>query len=109
MIQASVRIVAPIAKRAEILDVMQRTLGPLEAAKGCLCCQILFDFDNNDAITYLMRWDTRAALEAHLSSDRFRRLLPYMELSLRRPEVEVSIVNPIGGLELLISSIAPRE
>lgn len=105
MIQASVRIVAPTEKREEILDVMQRTVGPTEVSKGCLSCHILFDAENDDAITYVMRWDTKSDLQEHLSSDRFRRLLPYMELSLSKPEVEVSIVEPIGGMELLVSSV----
>jgi quinol monooxygenase YgiN len=105
MIQASMRIIAPSEKRGEILDVMQGMLGPTEVSRGCLSCQILFDFDNGDAITYIMRWDTKSDLQEHLRSERFRRLLPYMELSIRRPEVEVSIIEPIGGMELLVSSI----
>ncbi len=108
MIQASVRIVPPIGKREEFLEFMRGLKGPSEVLKGCRACRVLRDVDDEDAITYLMQWENREELEEHLRSERFRQLLPYLELSTDPPEVEVSDVDPIGGIEILVAAIGPQ-
>lgn len=109
MIQASMRIVAPKGKREEVLQVLQRMLGPTAVSKGCRSCRILCDVDDAAAITYVTRWDTQEDMKNHLVSDRFRRILPYVELSLQRPEVEFTSIELLGGLELLIHSLQTQD
>ena len=110
MIQASVKIVSPAAKREEILDVLRRLVGPTEVSKGCFGCQILCDFDDEDAITYVVRWEDQEQLVEHFRSERFRRIMPYIELSLRPPEIEIDAMEIVGGIDFLVSAIgsAPR-
>ncbi|EMI16211.1 hypothetical protein RMSM_06879 [Rhodopirellula maiorica SM1] len=66
---------------------------------------MLRDLSEDDAITYWMQWETREDLEVHLRSERFQKLLPYIEMSLEPPEVEVSNVDRIGGIEFVVSAI----
>lgn len=105
MIQASFRIVAPEGKREELLDVLLRLKGPTEVSRGCLACRIVQDVEDNHALTYLVRWDTEEALEEHLRSERFRRLLPYIELSLEPPEVDFSRIDQTRGIEFLVATL----
>ncbi len=105
MIQASFRIVAPEDKRQEILDVLLCLKGPTEVAKGCGACRILQDVEDDHAITYLVRWDTQEEIEEHLRSERFRRLLPYIEMSLEPPEVDFSTIDKLQGIEFLIDAL----
>ena len=108
MIQASLRIVAPAGKHAELLDVLRCLKGPTECSRGCHVCRILQDAEEEDAITYLVQWDTQGDLEEHFRSERFRRLLPYIELSVEPPEIEVSAVDRMGGIEFLVAALGPR-
>lgn len=104
--EVSLRLVTPQAKRAEILDVLRTLKGPTEFSKGCRGCCILQDTEDENVLTYLAKWETEDDLTAHLRSERFRRLLPYIEMSTETPEVEIDLVDRIGGLEYLVAMLS---
>lgn len=106
MIQASLRLVAPEGKREEILDVLRCLRGPTETARGCHACQILQDAEDQRVLTYLVQWETEAEIEEHLRSERFRRLLPYIEMSVEPPEVHFSTIDQIRGIEFLVAALS---
>jgi quinol monooxygenase YgiN len=106
MIQASFRLVAPEGKRQEFRDVLLHMKGPTEALDECRACWILQDVDDENVFTYFVQWDTREGLEEHLCSERFRRLLPYIEMSTEPPVVDVSTINRVGGIELLVAILS---
>lgn len=106
MIQASFRMVAPPEKREEILNVLQCLKGPTEASKGCQACCILQDAEDENVLVYVVQWDTQHGLEEHLCSERFRRLLPYVEMSVEPPVVDFSIIDRVGGIELLVAILS---
>jgi quinol monooxygenase YgiN len=108
MIQASLRVVAPPGKRAEMLDVLRCLKGPTEVSRGCRVCRVLQDAEDERALTYVVQWETQHDLEEHLRSERFRRLLPYIELSVEPPEVEVSTVEQIGGIEFVLDALGSK-
>jgi quinol monooxygenase YgiN len=105
MIQASIRIVAPSGKREEFLEVLRGLKGPTEVTRGCRACRVSRDVDDESAINYLVQWESRAGLEEYLRSERFRQLLPYIEMSTDPPEVEVCTLDPIGGIEILVAAL----
>jgi quinol monooxygenase YgiN len=109
MIQASFRIVAPRDKRAEILDVLRCLKGPTEVVRGCRACRILQDVEDDHVLIYLVQWDTQDDLEEHLRSERFRRLLPYIEMSVEPPEVDFSTIDQVRGIEFLIAVLSPKQ
>ena len=108
MMEASVRGVAPNDRRSEVLDVLHSLKGPTEVTIGCRACRIMQDADNLAVLTYQVRWDTREELDDHFRSERFRRLLPYIDMSVEAPEVEVILVERIGGIEFLVSALGPE-
>jgi len=103
MIQASFRLVAPAGKRKEFLDVLLHLRGPTEAFAECRACWIYQDATNDHVLTYLVQWDGQEDLEAHLRSERFRRLLPFIEISAEPPEVDFSTIDEIRGIEFLVA------
>ncbi len=102
MIQASFRIVSPENKRDEVLQVLLCLKGPTEVLRGCRACRILNDVEDDHVLTYMVQWDTQEEIEEHLRSERFRRLLPYIEMSIEPPQVEFSTIDKIQGIEFLI-------
>jgi quinol monooxygenase YgiN len=108
MIQASFRIVAPEGKREEILDVLLCLKGPTEVATGCRACWILQDAEDDHVLIYLVKWDTEREIEEHLRSERFRRLLPYIEMSVEPPKIDFSTIDQVRGIEFLVESLSPR-
>jgi len=109
MFQAVLRVVAPAGKRDEILEVFRSLSGPTEVTKGCRVCRTLRDADHDDVIMYWVQWDRRSELVKHFQSERFRQLLPYIEMSAEPPEVEVSNLDQIGGIEMIVAALAARR
>jgi len=107
MIQASFRIVSPENKRDEVLQVLLCLKGPTEVSRGCRACRILQDVEDDHVLTYLVQWDTQDEIEEHLRSERFRRLLPYIELSMKPPQVEFSTIDQVRGIEFLVAVLSP--
>jgi quinol monooxygenase YgiN len=105
MIQALIRIVAPPGKRDEILDVLKCLKGPTEAIGECRACQVFQDAEDSRVLTYLVQWDSEDAIAAHLRSERFRRLLPYIEMSVEPPEVSFGTIDQVRGVEFLVATI----
>jgi quinol monooxygenase YgiN len=109
MIQASFCIVAPRGKREEVLDVLRCLRGPTEVARGCQACRILQDAEDDHVLVYLVQWDTQDDLEEHLRSERFRRLLPYIEMSVEPPKVAFSTIDQVRGIEFLVAVLSPKQ
>lgn len=108
MIEASFRIVAPEGKRGEIIEILQCLKGPTEVARGCRACRILQDADDDQVLTYQVQWDMQGELEEHLRSERFRRLLPYIEMSVEPPEVTFSTIDQVHGIEFLVAVLTSQ-
>ena len=108
MIQASFRLIAPRGKRQEFLDVLLYLKGPTEALAECRACWICQDVTNDHALIYLVQWDTQEDLESHLRSERFRRLLPYIEMSVKPPVVSFGNIEHIRGIEFLVEVLRAK-
>jgi quinol monooxygenase YgiN len=108
MIQASFRLIAPRGKRQEFLDVLLYLKGPTEALAECRACWICQDVTNDHALIYLVQWDTQEDLESHLRSERFRRLLPYIEMSVEPPAVTFGSIEHVRGIEFLVQVLSAK-
>ena len=109
MIQACLRMKVPVEKRDEVLDVLRCLKGPTEVSKGCRVCRVLQDAEDEGVLMYLVQWDTQDEVEEHFRSERFRRLLPYIEMCVEPPEVEVSDIDRVGGLEFLVAALGSKS
>ena len=108
MIQAIFRLVAPEGKLREFLDVLLYLKGPTEGLAECRTCWICQDVTNDNAVIYLVQWDTQEDLESHLRSERFRRLLPYIEMSVEPPAVTFGSIEHIRGIEFLVDVLSAK-
>jgi quinol monooxygenase YgiN len=101
MIIGTVRIVPARDPSLEALDVLKSIQGPVLAEPGCVAFDIYEEQSADRAIVLVERWETRAALEAHLRSDAYRRVLAAIELSGAQPGVRFDYVSSSEGFELV--------
>ncbi len=94
-------------RRAEILEVLKAIQGPVRAQPGCIACHIYEEQGPEQAIVLVERWESQAALEAHLRSEAYRRVLGAVELSGSAPEVRFDYVSATDGIELIERSRTP--
>jgi quinol monooxygenase YgiN len=106
VIQATIRIVSSDELRGEVLEVLRCLKGPTEVQRGCRGCLIVQDIDDRNALTCIEHWEDLEDLKDHVQSERFRRLLPYIEMSVEPPEVEVEALQRIHGIEFLEETLS---
>ena len=82
--------------------------GPTGAFAECRACWICQDLEDDHVFTYFVQWDTQEDLESHLRSERFRRLLPYIEMSVEPPVVSFGSIEDIRGIEFLVEVLSAK-
>ena len=82
---------------------MRDLKGPTEVSNGCRDCRVLQDAEDDGGLTYVVQWESLNQLEAHIRSTRFRKLLPYIEMSVQPPEFDMCSIDRIGGIESMIA------
>ena len=107
MIVGTLRISPAPHRRAEILEVFRATQGPVRAQPGCLACHIYEEQGPEQAVVLIERWESQAALEAHLRSEAYRRVLGAVELSGAPPEISFDYVSSTEGMDLIERSREP--
>ena len=97
MIVGTLRILPAPDRRAEILKVFRSIQGPVLAQPGCAACHIYEEHGPEPAVVLVERWESDAALETHLRSDTYRRVLAAIELSGARPKSASTTCRPPKG------------
>ena len=84
-----------------IIDILDSLRGPITAIADCLACLISVEIDGDRAICYLEKWQTYDALQQHLRSALYDRVLAAMELSRQPPDVMFYDVTEAGSMGLV--------
>jgi quinol monooxygenase YgiN len=107
MIVGTLRILPAPDRRGEVLEIFRAVQGPVLAQPGCIACHIYEERDPEQAVVLVERWDSQEALEAHLRSENYRRILEAIELSDAPPEVRFDYVSATNGMDLIERSRRP--
>ena len=101
MIIGTIRLLPPSNRRAEVLELLRSVRGPLRVQPGCVACDIYEEDESQPAVVFVERWASKEALEAHLRSDMYRRILAAVELSGGPPDIRFEHVSVIEGVEII--------
>jgi quinol monooxygenase YgiN len=101
MIIGTVRILPPPGRHAAVLEVLRSVQGRVRALPGCAACNIYDEQGAEPAVVFVERWESDAALETHLRSELYRRILGAIELSGDRPDIRFERVSTTEGIELI--------
>jgi quinol monooxygenase YgiN len=107
MVVGTIRIQPSPSRRGQVLEILRSIQGPVTIAPGCAACDIYEEDGPDAAIVLIERWDSLPALEAHLCSEHYRRILGAVELSGGPPEVRFDHVSGSEGLELIERTRSP--
>jgi len=101
MLLSVLKIYPPAGSEKNVLEVLESMKGPIAALSDCLGCSVTIEVGEEGAICYTEQWRTREALDRHLRSPLYGRVLEAMECSHTPPEIEFFEVTEVGGLELI--------
>jgi quinol monooxygenase YgiN len=108
MIVGTLRILPAPDRRAEVLEVFRAVQEPVLAQPGCAACRIYEEQGPERALVLVERWESQAALDAHLRSETYRRILGAIELSGGPPEVLFDYVSATNGMSLIERARLPE-
>jgi quinol monooxygenase YgiN len=101
MVVGTIRIPSRPSRRADVLELLQSIEGPVLAQPGCAGFHIYEEQSAEPAWVLVERWDSQAALEDHIRSEAYRRILGAIELSGGPPDVRFECVSGSAGMELI--------
>lgn len=107
MIVFTLRMVAPRARRHELLQSLTALLEPTRVQPGCTGCHLYADMENLSVFTFASEWASQADLDRCLGSEAFKTVLAAMELSVEAPEICFDSVSRRGGLEVIAAARNP--
>ena len=101
MIIAILKMIPLLEKRHEVLDVLFSIKGPVLTEPECLACCILEEYGDERNLFYVQKWRSLAALERHIRSSSYARVLEAMELSAQPPEVSFYKTSETWSFDLI--------
>jgi quinol monooxygenase YgiN len=101
MIVGTHRILPAPGRRAEVVEILLSVQGPVLAQPGCAACHIYEEQGPEQAVVLVEMWECQAALETHIRSEAYRRVLGALELSGAPPQVRFDHVSASEGMEFI--------
>lgn len=99
MIDVSIKMSVPAAKRQEILQTLKTLLGPIRHEPGCLSCFCCVDAEADQIVIFKEQWHSHDDLATHLRSNHFSILLGAMKLLATEPEIRFNTIASAAGME----------
>jgi quinol monooxygenase YgiN len=101
MIVGTLRIPLSANCRAEVLEVLRSIQERVLAQPGCTECTVYEEQSPEEAAVLVERWNSEAALEEHIRSESYRRILGAIELAGGPPDLRFEHVSASAGMELV--------
>jgi quinol monooxygenase YgiN len=101
MIIGTTRILPPPDRREAVIEVLRSVQGLVRAQPGCLAFDVFDEPGAEPSVVLFERWADDEALQAHLRSESYRRILGAVELSGGQPDIRFEHVSSVGGLDLV--------
>jgi quinol monooxygenase YgiN len=108
MIVGTLRLLPSSDRHDQVLEILRSIQGPVSAQPGCLACHV-YEEHGPGAIALVERWESEAALAAHISSKAYKHILSAIELSCAPPEVCFDFVSKSQGIEFIERSFSRRS
>jgi len=90
-------------KQQVVVDILRSVIGPTRLKSGCMDCTVYTDQGEAQTILYIEQWQSREALDRHIQSELYFRVLSAMELANEAPEIYFHEVSDTRGLEYVES------
>ncbi len=103
MLIATVRVVVPESRRAEVLQALRLLRGPTAARMGCDSFHLYRDDEDENALLLLQQWASKADLERYLQSELYSTILAVIETAIEPPDIRFDTVVSTAGIDLVMA------
>jgi quinol monooxygenase YgiN len=84
-----------------IINLFESYRGPVSVRAGCKSVDLYEHFSMPGDFVLVEEWSSRHALEGHIQSDDFRKVLAIMDLAGERPDLQFRTISSAQGFELV--------
>jgi quinol monooxygenase YgiN len=94
--------IVPLRKQSlKVLEILQSIQGHISAQPGCLSCEIYTEVGLGCTILFSEHWENEAALNEHICSGIYLRVLSAAEFSCKAPEIRFYRVSDTQDMALI--------
>jgi quinol monooxygenase YgiN len=101
MVHSTIRLVLPLEKRGEALEVLTSMAERNRADPGCVSCRVYQDAQQENVLMVEDVWRTEEDLRRHLRSEDYRNVLLVVEMATEPPEILFHAVSRSTGIETI--------
>lgn len=101
MIRSAIRMIIPLEKQKEALEIIGAMIEEIQFEAGCISCRLYRCVKDQRAIMLEEFWSCEEDVRRHLRSKKFGRILLVMEMALEFPEIRFDTVSESSGVETI--------
>jgi quinol monooxygenase YgiN len=109
MIVGTLRFLPSPDRHDQVLEILRSIQGSVSAQPGCVAYHVYEEHGPDDAIALVERWESEAALQAHICSTAYKHILGAIELACAPPEICFDFVSASEGMEFIERTLSRRS
>jgi len=99
MVRSIIRMLIPLEKQSEALDILGSMIEQTQFEPGCVSCRLYRGVEDARAIMFEELWLSEEDVQCHLRSDNYRKVLLVVELAVEPPEIRFDTIEHSMGVE----------
>jgi len=101
MVRASIKMMISSSKRNEMLEILSPIAERARFEPGCISCRLYQGAEVKNLILLEEFWRDEEALERHLQSEDYRKVLLVVEMAVEPPEIRFDAIAQSTGFETI--------
>lgn len=78
----------------EVLEIIKELIEETRKEEGCIKYELFQDVKNKGVITFIEEWENMEALQKHMESEHFKRIVPKVQ-SYTEKEMEINLYTKL--------------
>ena len=99
MVRSIIRMLIPLEKQSEALEILGSMIEQTQFEPGCLSCRLYRGVEDALAIMLEELWINDEDVQRHLQSDKYRKVLLVVEMAAEPPEIRFDTIEHSMGVE----------
>jgi quinol monooxygenase YgiN len=99
MVRSIIRMLIPLEKQSEALDILGSMVEQTQFEPGCVSSRLYRGVEDVRAIMLEELWASDEDVQHHLQSDKYRKILLVVEMAEEPPEIRFDTIDHSTGVE----------
>ena len=101
MVRSTIRMLIPLEKQSEALEILGSTIEQTQFEPGCISCRLYRGVDEVGVILIEELWMSEEDVNRHLRSDKYNKILLVVELASEPPDIRFDTIVQSTGVETI--------